>query len=427
MPKIPKFKPYVIPNLFRSRSLSSILEIGESEDMNNELGQQAATSAEAAANLVMTHNDVFQSLRIPDAIKQLPTFDGNPRLLFEFLSNVEEILLFIRGTDKTPYGSILLRAIRNKIEGQANEVLNMYGTPLNWDNIRDNLILHYADKRTETSLIRDLHGLKQYRKPFEKFYSEVVEIQSALCNNILLNENDQNVVKAKKELYGEMCLNSFVTGLMDPLGVTIRAMRPRSLAEALDFCVKEQNIYYQRGSFNRYPVRGQIPQRYSYERKPYSQSSRPYYSNPQNGYTYNNPPRFTQNTTFNNFRRNDNDNNLGTDRETPYRYRTNNTNNNYMGINRSQNQLTYNNNNNSTYNTIPKLQPPEPMDTSSGFSSLNKNFQGNFKQSPSTRMSRRPNMEMNNVQEEEESQFELTNIEENTNFRTGASFTRRDT
>lgn len=40
--------------------------------------------------------DIFNSLRIPDAIKDLPKYDGNPGLLHEFITNVEEILLHIR-------------------------------------------------------------------------------------------------------------------------------------------------------------------------------------------------------------------------------------------------------------------------------------------------------------------------------------------
>jgi len=40
------------------------------------------------------------------------------------------------GTDKTPYGQFLLRAIRNKIEGKANELLIASGVGLNWDEIR---------------------------------------------------------------------------------------------------------------------------------------------------------------------------------------------------------------------------------------------------------------------------------------------------
>lgn len=75
--------------------------------MNNEqsdshLGVFLSATAAAVAQL-----DIFQSLRIPDAIKQLPTFIGNPRLHHEFINNVKEILLFIMRTDKNPYGQIL--------------------------------------------------------------------------------------------------------------------------------------------------------------------------------------------------------------------------------------------------------------------------------------------------------------------------------
>lgn len=50
----------------------------------------------------------------------------------------------------------MLRTIRNKIVGPANEALNMYGTPSIWENIKQNLITHYSDKRSETLLIRDI-------------------------------------------------------------------------------------------------------------------------------------------------------------------------------------------------------------------------------------------------------------------------------
>jgi len=194
--------------------------------------------------------DIFNALKIPDAIKTLPTFDGNPRLLFEFINNVEEILSLVKDTDNTPQGRIFLRAIRNKIEGGANEVLNMYGTQLVWDEIKSNLILHYSDKRTETSLIRDLHKLQQNRNSIEHFYSEVIELLSTLMNNVRIHEKDENVIASKKELFSEMCLTAFLSGLREPLGSSIRAMRPKTLAEAFSFCIKEQNIFYSRFSSN---------------------------------------------------------------------------------------------------------------------------------------------------------------------------------
>lgn len=277
---------YLSNNLNRfSRSLNSIPEnidssFSSTESFNMTTEQDNTTQT---TEQTINHSEIFNSLRIPDAIKDLPKFDGNPRLLFEFLNNVEEILLHIRGTDNTPYGQILLRAIRNKVEGQANEILNMYGTPLIWDDIKTNLILHYSDKRTETSLIRDLHNIRQYNKTIQSFYGEIIEIQSALCNNILIQEINPSVIQAKKNLYSEMCLNSFLSGLNEPLGSRVRTMQPDSLATALSCCIKEQNISYQRYS-----------QQYRY--RPYN-----YNSGQNQTYSYNSRqnPRYTNNSNQN--------------------------------------------------------------------------------------------------------------------------------
>lgn len=202
--------------------------------VNNEEAEAAAASAIQVVNC----------LKIPDAIKDLPKFDGNPKLLYEFINNVEEILSLTSSVEGTAYSKILLRAIRNKVEGPANEVLNMYGTPLEWDQIKNNLILHYSDKRNETSLIRDLHNLRQHNSTVEKYYSEIIELQATMLNHIRLHEMDSNVIKAKADLFSEMCLNTFLTGLKEPLGSTVRAMRPDSLPIAFSFCIKEQNISY---------------------------------------------------------------------------------------------------------------------------------------------------------------------------------------
>lgn len=200
-------------------------------------------------------NAIFQSLRIPDAIKDLPLYDGNPRSLYDFIKNVEEILVLLPQIDGTPYANVILRAVRNKIVGDANEVLNMYGTPTNWDTIKANLILHYADKRNETSLIRDLHGLRQTTETIEQFYAKVIELLSTIVNHVQIHEKLPSVVTAKKSLFTDMCLNTFLIGLKEPLGSTIRAMKPKTLTEAFNYCVQEQNMFYMKYSTtqNKFP------------------------------------------------------------------------------------------------------------------------------------------------------------------------------
>lgn len=361
-----------------------------------------------------TITDILDTLRIPDAIKDLPKFDGNPRLLYEFLSNVEEILSHIKILDGSSHAQILLRAIRNKIEGEANEVLNMYGTILNWDSIKTNLILHYSDKRTETSLIKDLHSSRQGNKSLESYYSEIIEIQSSLYNNILIHESDANVIQAKKELFAEMCLNNFLTGLREPLGSSIRAMRPDTLAIAFSYCIKEQNIFYMKNeptqsnfkktfrspqilgssqsqflnrTFNSFPKRA-IPQQNTF----YKPRINPNIFN----YPNNNVPRYNFNYNNNNVPRNN------------FNYNNNNLPPNNFSYN-SNNQPTllnnpFNKNINNPFNTRlinqfsrnsnpPNIQqnpPPEPMDTLSAVSQLRQPTMQNSNVSNRTRSSRYP-------------------------------------
>lgn len=218
---------------------SSLIDIREMPNQNQaQPNPQTSTQSIYSANM----QEIFNSLRIPDVVKDLPNFDGNPRLLYDFITNVEEILMFLKGTEHTPYGQIILRAIRNKITGTANELLNTYLTRLDWTEIKQNLISAFADKRTETTLIRDLHNIRQSDRSLEQFHADILEIQAALLNNVLINEKDQKVINSKRELFSEMCLNAFLTGLKEPLGATIRAMRPDNLSTALAYCVKEQNI-----------------------------------------------------------------------------------------------------------------------------------------------------------------------------------------
>lgn len=51
----------------------------------------------------------------------------------------------------------------------------MYGTELDWAEIKRNLIAFYSDKRNETSLIRDLYEPRQ-KSAVENLYSKMIVI-----------------------------------------------------------------------------------------------------------------------------------------------------------------------------------------------------------------------------------------------------------
>lgn len=264
----------------------------------------------------------------------------------------------------------------------------MYGTTLNWDEIKMNLISHYADKRTETSLIRDLHSLKQFGRTVEKFYSEIIEIQSSLTNNVMLHETNDSVITAKKNLFSEMCLNAFLSGLREPMGSIVRAMQPVSLPSAFEYCIKEQNIHYLKT--DAYKTRN-IGQPGPYV--PQSTSFRPYHNFTKFPISR---PGFRPTNHYSDYR--------------PFRRAisypqcadyTNQQRSYSAGQTDSQN---YPNHQPYPFKTQP---PPEPMDTGSGFSKFGKNT-GQFKSSPSTRYSRLSHRnEVNNINQFRSPKFEL--------------------
>lgn len=330
--------------------------------------------------------EIFDSLRIPDVIKDLQTFDGNPKFLPDFLRNVEEILLFIRNTDGTPYGQVLLRAIRNKIIGPANESLNSHLIPLNWDEIKKTLTNLYTDKRDESTLIRELHSIRQYNQTTEQFYNTILDIQSALLSNIRIRESNQSVQNSKKRLYQDMALNVFLTGLREPLGAIIRAMRPEDLCTALNYCQKEQNITFNKSyrfNSNPYPKPHSTQNPYNSMQMQGFQSPpiayhRQRYTQPNPHYTQN-QPSFSQNP-FNNY----------------------NQNHQYPQIGNSNSGMTRQN------TSVTKRNFPPNLSTQSRFNNRRQNFKIE---------------EINNINNTEDDQTERENfnIDDTQNFQTQAS------
>lgn len=73
--------------------------------------------ANDGSEIVITPADIFNSLCVPNAIKDLLKFNGNSRLLLDFLDNVNESLYLNSSTSGTPYRQLLVRAIGNKTVG----------------------------------------------------------------------------------------------------------------------------------------------------------------------------------------------------------------------------------------------------------------------------------------------------------------------
>lgn len=178
----------------------------------------------------------------------VPQFDGNPLELSAFLDTAN--MLINTYWDVTPtnincsQNVLLIYGIYAKLSGFAKEV---YSTCISkdWASVKSALIAHFGDHRDESGLLSDLCSLKQNNNELPLlFLQRVMSNLNALYNYIDTHELDETNKLARKTFYQKHCLNVFLSGLKEPLGSTIRAMRPPDLATARQFIVTENNIKY---------------------------------------------------------------------------------------------------------------------------------------------------------------------------------------
>lgn len=179
--------------------------------------------------------------KIPDVVRCLRDFSGNPGEFSSWKKSVDRILQIyepIRGTSKY-YG--ILNIIRNKIIGNADIALESYNTPLNWKAIAKCLTLHYADKRDIRTLEYQMISLVQGNQTVQEFYGQVYTQLSLILNKIGCMDLTDEPLKLFTQSYRDKALDTFVRGLNGDLSRLLGMKEPVDLPQALHLCLKLEN------------------------------------------------------------------------------------------------------------------------------------------------------------------------------------------
>lgn len=179
------------------------------------------------------------------ALTIVPTYDGNPNQLFRFITTSETVLTQFYNAEEPDnfQNQIVLQNILGKLRGRAEEVINIHGSAT-WASVKSVLLQHFSDQRDENALNRDLVNLRQENETPQQFYTRCMQLLNTIINYVSLHENDQNLQVGKRTFFTAQALKTFLAGLKEPLGSTIRAMRPADMPTALTFIKEEQNIQY---------------------------------------------------------------------------------------------------------------------------------------------------------------------------------------
>lgn len=266
-----------------------------------------------------THSKTKMAEFRPEYLNCIPQFDGSPNDLGRYLSVCQSVIdTFYKAQQPESFQNVyLLNCIIGKLTGNAKLVLGTQNVST-WGELKAILNRHFADQRDEACLNRDLVMLRQQgNENPEQFYDRILHILNLLCSYTDAHEATEQARTLKKNLYNELALKTFLSGLKEPLGTNIRCMRPQDLPQALQFVNEESNIHYLRSSnntprpnnrlFNQFPRNRPQPNIRN------NQFLRPSYNsfNPQGGFPRSNynpfhqaryfsPPNFQNNSTFNN-------------------------------------------------------------------------------------------------------------------------------
>lgn len=187
--------------------------------------------------------DIKAISRLPDTVKELQVFEGNPVQYISWVHAVENILKDFEIIREKPLYRAILQHIRQKIRGSANAALISYNIfDDDWDSIKRILSLHYADKRDIRTLEHQMNQLSQKGSKLDEFYAAVNHQFSLIINKIRSENHSEETISALVDTYRNRALDVFVRGLNGDLSRMLIIQRPKTLPEAYTSCLELQNL-----------------------------------------------------------------------------------------------------------------------------------------------------------------------------------------
>lgn len=182
--------------------------------------------------------------RIPDIVRCLREFSGNPGEFSSWKKSVDRVLQLYEASKGTPRYFGILNVVRNKIIGSADAALESYNTPLDWSCISRCLTLHYADKRDLSTLEYQMSSLIQGQSTVQDFYQSVYAHLSLIMNKLACMDMGRESLDIMTQTYRDKALDTFIRGLKGDLPRLLGIREPTDLPQALHLCLKLENQQY---------------------------------------------------------------------------------------------------------------------------------------------------------------------------------------
>lgn len=192
----------------------------------------------------MTTQQFIDLGKVPDFVRDIKHFSGDPTKLVDWIADVEAIFRTYRENGATAaQQNILERTVRRKIEGEAADILNSNNIASNWSEIKNALILYYKDQRDIKTLDYQLTSIrKSASENLNTYYSRVNELLSLIIAQIRTDDTMRLSASAHINYFREKALDAFIRGLEKPLNILLKSSNPATLSQAYNFCIEYHNL-----------------------------------------------------------------------------------------------------------------------------------------------------------------------------------------
>lgn len=169
------------------------------------------------------------AFKLPDPFKYLSEFSGNKKELSAWIEEVDELFNDFKVRNENggySLDSLYIRAIKNRVKGEARTILCANGNPNTIDGIKKILVEHYGDEKDFTTNLSTLFRTKKGDKSHLRFYNEIKE------TNTRLKANLQSKPLTSHEIIEIITVAKYLDNIQEPLGSIIRNSKPKNLEEA---------------------------------------------------------------------------------------------------------------------------------------------------------------------------------------------------
>lgn len=232
--------------LFDKNRKMSITEVNVQEllDQVRSLTQNQAALVQTINSMRERANDPLLNFSIPDPIRNIPVFNGNRKEVLAWVEDAEETLDAYDSYKNDPIYSQIERAVKNKITGEAKEVLIASGNPKHWEEIKEILLNAYGDRRDITSHIQSLFYIRQGKNNLADYYNKIRQIDTAIKSSAASMEDYKSHARVINSFVSLITLTRFVDGLSEDISMHVRSCRPESLEHAYEITMQYSNAAY---------------------------------------------------------------------------------------------------------------------------------------------------------------------------------------